>query len=229
MDMDLYQLREADAKHLYKEPLSKDEDGNLVFRKGRMFQKYIGVQKYTDDTKILVKGARMEVFYIFPNVVPKPATNAEGKFLVTDLKNWYQVALGSQFKTVPDPLSVQARYRGFLPGRLDFEPAYKTAQFHLMVNKHDVINRANYALYIYDQADYADFLRAVEELLGEYRNMRAMDQVVDAFGNSILVSDSSTTQPMLLFPAELLIGGSDFLGKAWEDMLEAWQDPLDVA
>ena len=204
MSYDKVVLDPVELNMLYQEPVFVNDE-RIILEKSRYFQEYLGAIDF-DEGRTISKGGTVEIKLNFPRHIP----NRQPR------QNWFQVALSAnENPLLADPLGCKARYKGFLPCVLDV-PKFRLAQF--MMEDEPRYAAANYALFIYDSADYQTFLEGVTNLLGGYLNRRKA-VVSDQFGNKILVSDKSD-QPMLLIPVSLLVGGKDYVCKTWEGLLE---------
>ena len=196
-------LDPVELNMLYQEPVFVD-DQRVVLKDSRSFQEYLGAIEF-DEGRAVSKGSKIEIKLNFPRYVPDR----------TPRQNWFQIALSAEENPLlADPLGCKARYKGFLPGTLD-KPKLRPAQF--MIEDQPRYTSINYALFIYDSADYQVFLEGVANLLGGYLN-RGKAVVSDQFGNKVMVSDESN-QPMLLIPVSLLVGGKDYVCKTWDKIL----------
>lgn len=211
------QLSLEEAKKIYKEPIISG-GSFFFFENGRRFTEFLGAQIYSRELKVVSKGWYHQVNLVLPSYVP---IIREGLVL-----NWFQIALEKD-SAIPDPINCPARYKGFLPGYLVEEgtkmsssgtrPEYKITTFH-MVSELEHFDMADYALFIYDRADYSEFLDQTQELLGKYKD-QGKELVQDEKGNKIMISDSSTDQSMLLMPLDLLVGGAAFALRAWSNVI----------
>ena len=208
-------LPPIDISNLYNEPISIDDAGNRVrLERHRKFQEYLGAIDF-DEGRAISKGNMISIIINLPRHLPnrKP------------YKNWFQIALSAEENPLlADPLGCAARYKGVLPGVLNM-PRLLPAEFVLEDNPRCM--PANYALFIYDSADYSSFLEGVTRLIGGYIN-RGRTVVSDQFGNKILVSTNDSSQPMLLIPVSLLIGGKEHVCKTWENILMREARPMKV-
>ena len=198
----------ADAIALYREPLHFTQDGRrIVLRTVRLFQEYLGVNR-TEEGTILSKGKQVRINLNFPGYVPENEP----------VLNWFQVALKQDNPMLADPLGCKARYKGVMPGYLHIREILDIPSEFILEDEPRYTDSVNYALFIYDRADYADFLEGVNKLLGGCLNHDRL-VVSDSSGNKILVSDE-TAQPMLLIPCSLLIGGKDHVALTWDSCLK---------
>lgn len=197
-------LSEGDAMTLYREPLHKNEEGRIILRTSRIFQEYLGSLNSEEGT-VVSKGKQVKINLNFPGWVPDR----------TPVLNWFQLALKTENPMLADPLGCEARYKGMLPGYLHIREVLDIPS-EFILEENPRYSPVNYALFIYDSADYEVFLTGVSKLLGGYLD-RGRTVVSDALGNKILVSDDSA-QPMLLVPTSLLIGGKEHVVMTWESL-----------
>lgn len=200
-------LTVAELRELYREDLILGDDGRMIFRKARFFQEYLGAIAMTGDSRVISKGKHFKVEMNFPGYLPArdPA------------QNWFQIALGADEKKLSDLLNCEARYKGFLPGTFLYHKAADVPGEFIFEDEPRFAD-INYALFIYDSANYSEFREKVERVLCNFLG-RGKSVVSDSFGNHILVSDDSTSQPMLLVPIGLLVGGREYVCNAWEATL----------
>ena len=196
-------LSEADAVAMYREPIHINKsDGRIVLRTARLFQEYLGMVGSKEGTMV-IKGKRVRVNLNFPNFLPdqKP------------MLNWFQMALKKDIPLpLADPLGCKARYMGMLPGYFHLREILDIpSEFVLQENPR--CETVNYALFIYDRADYSEFLEGVTKFLEGHLHGEQTK------GDKILVADD-TAQPMILIPTNLLIGGKEYLAKTWESLVE---------
>lgn len=196
-------LSEPDAVELYREPLFKNVEGRIILQTSRLFQEYLGSVNSEEGT-VVSKGKQLKINLNFPGWVPDQEP----------VLNWFQIALKAENPMLADPLGCKARYKGVLPGYLDIREDEELSEFILEENPRCA--PVNYALFIYDRADYKAFLEGVSKLLGGYLD-RGRTVVSDALGNRIMVSDDSA-QPMLLVPTSLLVGGKEYVVMTWESL-----------
>ncbi len=200
-------LNEQQLTDLYREPLSLDDNARVILKTAREFQEYLGAIAFSEKDKVISKGKKLEVNLNFPTWLPRREP----------LLNWFQIALKAENPMLADPLGCKARYKGMLPGNFYIrESTEAPSEFYL-----EAMPRyapVNYALFIYDSAEYQAFLDGVGRLLGGYLN-HGRTVVSDTLGNKILVSDDSA-QPMLLVPISLLIGGKDHVVTTWENLFK---------
>lgn len=200
-------LDQKEASTLYKEDLILGEDNRIVFKKRRYFQEILGVSSYTDGCKTIWKGESMKLGINLPAYIPAREP----------CQNWFQVAMKPlpEFK---DPLSLEARYKGFLPCFIVHELGRKNGW--IMVDDNLDFNFADYALFIYDRADYGQFITEVEKAVERLLNGRKI--VRDRIGNTVLVSDSLTDQAMMLMPLDLLVGGKTYIQRMWREVIHQY-------
>lgn len=201
-------LTEGEAKNLYREDLIMSDDGRITFRKERYFQEFLGALSFDKESRVVSKGKIVRVGLNFPGHLP----------LRDPLENWFQVALRPSEIEIADPINCSARYTGFLPGTFVKRDLLKgeRSEFYFEDEPRGAV--INYALFIYDRADYGSFLDAVEKVLESYLN-GGKSLVKDGRGNTVLVSDQATDQAMLLVPVSLLVGGKDYIVEVWDKVL----------
>lgn len=186
------------ASQVYKESVKVTNNGKVVLRAIRPFREYFGQTTSEEEEGIVIlKGRQVGVHLSFPGWVPKK----------DPLENWFQIALKTENPLLADPLNCKSRYRGVLPGRLRDGILGIPSEFTLEAEPRYA--DFDYALFIYDSADYEEFVNGARKLIhGSISNDR-----------KILISDSSK-QPMLLIPTSFLIGGKDHLTTMWEKLIE---------
>lgn len=196
-------LNALTASKLHKESIQIAGGDRIVFRQARHFREYLGISASQEGT-VVSKGNQVRVNLNFPGWVPQR----------DPLENWFQIALKASNPMLADPLNCEARYKGVLPG---FLRKGQNGSTEFFLEAEPRYAAPDYALFIYDSADYKDFLEGVRKLL---QGFLSDDHGVGGSGNKILVSDNSAHQPMLLIPTSLLIGGEEYVVTTWEKLLE---------
>ena len=201
-------LTESEARKLYKEDLTLSENNRILFRKMRYFQEFYGASTYEDGLAMISKGMPMKVGLELPAYVP----------MRTPLLNWFQIAMRNPVASFRDPLELEARYKGFLPCYFVYD---QDAQ-HGLISVDDDPNSevVDYALFIYDRANYGNFMDEVQNVLTNSIQGRAK-VARDVSSNTIMVSDSMTDQAMLLMPMALLAGKKAYAQKVWREVIKS--------
>lgn len=214
-------------EEIYKEEVEAGTNGRIILKTSRKFQEYLDVME-SSDGRAIRKGKVTEVDLNFPKHVPYRQP----------LQNWFQIVLTSEKDyMMVDPLNCEARYKGALPGvyckprevpQLLFEDefgvgiskSYTPGEPHATFIFEDdpTHGMVNYLLFIYDSADYQAFTEGVTNLLGGSLKKRSAT-ISDEYDNKVMVSDN-LAQPMLLIPISLVIGGHEYVYKAWQQIIE---------
>ncbi|MBQ9017411.1 hypothetical protein IJ103_04235 [Candidatus Saccharibacteria bacterium] len=201
-------LSQDELSQLYRERLMMDDSGRIVFGQPRLFTEFLGALSI-GSSKVISKGEKFIVTLNFPGHLP----------VREPVENWYQVAMKTPETLISDPINCRARYKGFLPGFLSKYPKGEGRYSVFYLEDEPRFAECNYILFIYDRADYGDFVDAVDSLLESVLRTRGNSIYRDTFGNSLMVSDELTDQPMLLVPMSLVIGGKEYICEAWDKVL----------